>query len=156
MTTPTVMVQMADTKWTKAAVEVACQKALIIGAELALVEMIACECLNWQGIEPDEYVFSESELDDIELYKSIAKVYGVPVSVHVFKYDSLADAIARAADELNADAVFVTLPSTLIPFLRERQILHLSHLLEEHHHHLYSIEQPAVTSDWTPEARAVR
>jgi hypothetical protein len=117
--------------------------------------MIACECLNWQGIEPEEYVFSESELSDIAVYRATAERYGVPVSVHVYKYDSLAEAIARAADELNSDAVFVTLPPTLIPFLHERQVLHLSHLLEEHHHHLYHVDPPAVSSGWTPEAAPV-
>ncbi|MBE2269850.1 MAG: hypothetical protein IAE80_16555 [Anaerolinea sp.] len=145
---PTVMVQMADVRWTTTAVEIAAKRAQEIGAELALVEMIASECLNWQGIEPDEYQFSPTEREDIKHYRGIARKYGVPVSVHVYKYDSLSECIAQAADELDAESVFVTLPHTLIPFLHERQVLHLSHLLEDHYHHLFTLDVPPTEPAW--------
>ena len=139
MLQPTVMVQMADVRWTTAAVEVAARRAKEIGAEIALVEMIACERLNWQGIEAHDYQFSSSERENIKAYKAIAARYGVPVSVHVCRYESLTEAIAQAADELDAESVFVTLPHTLIPFVHERQVLQLNHLLEEHYHHLFTV-----------------
>lgn len=140
MLKPTVMVQMADVCWTKAAVEVAARRAKEIGAEIALVEMIAAERLAWQGIEAKDYQFSPSERDNIKAYRAIAAHYGVSVSVHVYKYESLTQAIAHAADDLDAESVFVTLPHTLIPFMHERQVLQLNHLLEEHYHHLFTLE----------------
>lgn len=139
MLQPTVMVQMADVRWTTAAVEVAARRAKEIGASVALVELIAAERLTWQGIEASEYQFSSSERENIKGYRAIAARYGVPVSVHVVKYESLTDAIAQAADDLDAESVFVTLPHTLIPFLHERQVLQLNHLLEEHYHHLFTL-----------------
>ena len=151
MSTPTIMVQMAEPKWTAAALELACQQAASTGAEVALVELLHADAIHWLCCEADEYVFSESEREDLNHYREIAARHQVPMSVRVMKYDTLEQGIVEAADRVNADTVFVTLPPSVLSFLHNRQVKHLSHLLEEHNHHLITFRQPEVTEGWKPE-----
>lgn len=149
------MVQMADTKWTTSALEVAAAKARETGAEVVLAYLIPCECLKWGGLVVEEHVFSESERDDLQTYQSIANRYGVMLSVRKFEYENLEAGLVAAADALNADEVFAPTPHDALPFLSDRQMRHLSHTLEAHRHHLYTLDQPAVTTGWTPQAHTV-
>jgi hypothetical protein len=149
------MVHMAETRWTTSAVEVAAAKARETGAEIVLAYLIPCECLKWGGLAVEEHVFSESERDDLQLYQAIATRYGVRLSVQKFQYENLEAGLIAAADALNADEVFAPVPHNSLPFLGDRQARHLSHALEAHRHHLYTVDQPAVTAGWTPEAHPV-
>jgi hypothetical protein len=149
-----ILVQMADEKWTTAALTVALEKAQP-GGEIALVEFLPADALNWHGLDCDEYEFSESEREEIQKFQAMAQAAGVKLTTHCYKTDSLEKTIVRAADTLDADAVFATVPHSALPFLHDRPIKHLSHVLEAHHHHLFTVDQPAVTSGWTPEAREV-
>lgn len=153
MNKPTVLVQVADTKWTVAAVEAACKHAREEGGQVVLAKMLPANYLNWLGIEASEYRLTESDCDDILIYEGIAGRYGVPISTKVFKYENLEDGIADAADEVNADTVIAHVPGSPIPFLHHLPERHLDELLEAHQHHLYTVEQPAAPVDWIPEAK---
>jgi hypothetical protein len=155
MSRSTIMVQMAETKWTTSALEVAAAKARETGAEVVLAYLIPCECLKWGGLAVEEHVFSESERDDLQTYQAIATRYGVRLSVRKFEYENLEAGLIAAADVLSADEVFAPVPHSALPFLSDRQARHLSHALEAHRHHLYTVDQPAVTVGWKPEAHIV-
>lgn len=150
-----ILVQMADEKWTTAALTVAIEKAGQSGGEIALVEFLPADALNWHGLEASEYEYSESEREEIQKFQRMAREAGVKLTLHCYKTDSLEGTIVRAADTLQADTVFATVPHSALPFLHDRPIKHLSHVLEEHHHHLFTVDQPAVTSGWKPEAHEV-
>ncbi len=144
MSRSTIMVQMADTKWTTSALEAAVAKAREIDAEVVLAYFIPCECLAWGGLAVEEHVFSESERDDLQAYQSIAARYGVRLSVQKFQYENLEAGVIAAADVLKADEVFAPMPHNSLPFLSNRQARHLSDALEAHRHHLYTVDQTAV------------
>jgi hypothetical protein len=155
MNTSIIMVQMADTKWTAAALEVACKQAQANNAEIALVKMLPANYLNWLGVEANEYRFTDSECEDIQTYHAIADKNGVAISTHVCKYDLLDEGLAEAADKVNADVVFAEIHDGSIPLTHKLHVKHLQQCLEEHHHHLFTVEQPAVTANWTPRAITV-
>jgi hypothetical protein len=151
MNAPIVLVQMADTKWTTAAVEAACEHARENNGEVVLAKMLPANYLNWLGMEAIEYQFTESDCDDIVVYEEIARRCGVPVRTMVVKYENLEDGLANAADETNAEAVIAHVPGSPIPFLHNRPVQRLDTLLEAHRHHLYTVEQPAAPVNWKPE-----
>ncbi len=142
----TIIVQLADTRWTTAAVEAACQIARDSKATLALVLLLSRETLNWKGIDANEYEFTDSEQDDLNTYQRIAATYGVPTNVHSFAYTDLAQTLATVADLLHADNVIAPVAEGTIPFVGGRAVRHLSHVLESHHHHLLTVNQPAVNN----------
>lgn len=149
----TILVQMADTKWTAAAVEAAAKQARERKGEVVLARMLSADCLNWLGMEAEDYHLSESECDDLQRYEDIGRRYGVPVRLIVRKYEHLEEELARAADSVGADEVIAHLPTSPLPFMHHAPEHHLDELLEERHHHLYTVEQPAAPVNWEPEAK---
>ncbi|MBK8025016.1 MAG: hypothetical protein IPK19_27305 [Chloroflexi bacterium] len=152
-----IMVHMADTKWTTAAVKAACTFAhehTEIGKWIALVRMLPSDMLHWTGDEAKEYHFTESELEDIENYKKLAEDCGMRLSVHAFEYNEhkFDEGVVNIADKLEIHNVLVEIAPSALPFLHSRHVRHLGHLLETHQHHLLTMEhQPVVDVDWTPE-----
>ena len=155
MNNSTILVQVTDTKWTVAAVEAACKYARQHDGQVVLAKLLSANYLNWLGIEANEYRFTESDCTDIVVYEEIARRYGVPVRTQVFKYDTLKQGLACAADAVNADAVIAHVPGSPVPFLRQRTERHLAALLESHHHHLYRVNQPAAPVNWIPVATPI-
>lgn len=154
----TILVQMADTKWTTLAVRAACKLAQTQQASVTLVKMLPATNLNWLGMDASEYRFSESENADIAVFQAIAAEYGLILATAVYKYDDLAEGIARAADDLLAESVIVreTVNGHRLVHSSTAEIHHLDELLEAHYHHLYVVNPPAVAADnWSPVAEAV-
>jgi nucleotide-binding universal stress UspA family protein len=145
----TVLVQMADTKWTTAAVQAAVDVAREQQADITLVKMLPASYLNWQGMDARDYRFTDADCEDLYAYEAIARSANVNVQTAVYKYDDLGDGLNQAADELGAETVIATTP-------HHRDLAQLDHSLEAHHHHLYTVEQPAACcSNWQPKATAV-
>lgn len=152
----TILVQFAETKWTTAAVEAAVEMAQAEHARIVLVRALADSFLDWRGLEASEYEFSEDELADQRQYEMMAATHGVPVETIVIKVHDLAEALAKTADDYQADVVIAPVIHNAIPFSTERDLRHLDHVLEAHHHHLFTVEQPAAsTHDYHPVAHAV-
>ena len=146
MSTSTIMVQMADTRWTWAAMYEACAQARKLGAEVALVKLLPLEFLAWMGGEDGTYTFTDSESEDIRNYEAIAQENGVETSVHVFPYTRFDQGVVDAADKLNADTVFVELHDAPFKFLHTRHIHKLEHDLAAHRHHLRAYDVPATVN----------
>lgn len=154
-TQKTLLVHMAETKWTKATMRLAAQQAHEQGAQIVLAKMLPASYLNWQGLEEDEYRFTDSDCDDIYAYEAIAREHGVSVQARAFKYQTLEEGITRAAHIVHADAVFASLHEGALPFLHEESAERLETLLQPEHCTLYVVEQPAAAANWMPTATAV-
>jgi|GEM_PF-1178900 len=153
----TILVQMADTKWTTAAVRAACELAREQNADIVLAKMLHDSFLDWRGMKPEEYEFSETECDDLQAYQSIALAHGIVIRSINVRYEDLAEGLAEAADRVNATSVIATIPHSAIPFVDARTIHHFDAVLEAHQHQLFVVEQPAACgSDWQPHAHALQ
>lgn len=147
-----ILVQLAETRWTTDALQVALDHAGP-GTTIILALMLHDSFLAWQGATADEYHLSETEQNEAETFQAQASAAGVPLTVRTFSYHDLAEGLAKAADAVNADIVLASLPADTIPFYHDREMRHLDHLLNAHHHHLYQVEEPAAHGeDWHPEA----
>lgn len=152
----TILVQFAETKWTNAAVEAALDLAHEQHARIVLVRALSASFLDWRGLEASEYRFSEDELEDQRRYEMMAAVRGVPVETIAVKYHDLAETLAETADRYQADVVIAPVIHNAIPFSTERDIRHLDHVIEAHHHHLFTVEPPAaLPENYHPVAHAI-
>jgi hypothetical protein len=145
-TTTTLLVQMGETRWTTAAMQVACAKARSLHADIVLTKFIPTAYLNWTADTEAEYVFSESERDDITAYSAMAHKSGVTLHTRVVKYDDFNSALTQQADVCNASFV-LTMPT--------HDLHTLANMLKAHQHALYTLQQPAAAVGWQPEAVAV-
>jgi hypothetical protein len=148
----TLLVQLAETRWTTDALQVALDHAGP-DSRIVLALMLHDSFLAWQGATPDEYHLSDTEQEEVAAFQAQASAHGVPLEVRAFGYHDLAEGLAKAADSVQADIVLATLPAAAIPFYHDREMRHLDHLLNAHQHHLYLVEEPAAHGeDWRPEA----
>jgi hypothetical protein len=141
-----VLVHMAETKWTISALACACEQARREQGEVILLKLLPANFLDWRGWKASEYLFSESEREDIAAYQALARQYGVPLRVHVMRATDEEQAIAAAAEQFDAASVYAAMP---VHALR-----HLARDLELHQHQVYGVQQPAAAvGDVRPQAQ---
>ena len=111
-----IMVQVANHKWNKQALYYACTLARRGVSKIVLVKMIPVQHIAWLGTEFGN--LNLTNVDRIELEDCAATVedYGVEYSTLVFQYATLPDALLDAADYVQANVVFATLPCGLFPW----------------------------------------
>ena len=124
-----IMVQIADLEWTREALHRACILAREKRAEIVLLKMLPVQHTSWLGTEFGAMDLSERARSEIYDYAATAEDYGVQCSAQVFQYITLAEALSEAAEYVEADIVFATLPRTLIPYWREFQLRNLRNRL---------------------------
>jgi hypothetical protein len=88
--------------------------------------------VGWLGTEFGSMDFSERERADLRNCEATVEDYGVPFSSHVFQYVTLVEALSEAADYVEAQIVFATVPNSIIPYWQEFQVRRLRHLLAHH------------------------
>jgi hypothetical protein len=76
---------------------------------------------------------SGPDWEDIQNYTETLEDYGVEFSVVVFQYATLPDAIADAADYVQADGVYATIEGSIIPGWKRFQEWRLCRCLAQHH-----------------------
>ena len=113
---PVIMVQIADRAWTLEALHCACVMARARSAQIALVEMTPVMQPSYLGTELAYLALSESDRMNSLEYQATLEDYGVEFSLYRITYLSLVDAIVEAADYVNAEVVFATIPWSIIPF----------------------------------------
>lgn len=153
----TILVQLADTRWTKSAVQAACELARKEDAEVVLAKMLSASFLDWRGMEASEYVFTDAECEDIYAYEEIARKASVPIRSMVFKYDDLAKGLADAANFVHAGEVIAQTPHETLPLGEGLELKYMERLMAARKHQLYTVNQPAaVVSGWHPQVEEVR
>jgi hypothetical protein len=91
--------------------------------------MIPVQHPGWLGTEWGYLNVTEQEQADFADYQATIEDYGVEFTALLFQYDSLAEAIAQAAEYVNAQIVFATIPESAIPFWTRFQRWSLSRQL---------------------------
>src|SRR5512138_3501166 len=128
----TMMVQITDYQQTLAALHFACAMALHADARIVLVKMLPAQYPGWLGTEWASWNLTPQDHADMKDYQATAEDYGVEVSGEIFQYLTLPEAITDAADYVDAQFVFATLPDSVIPFWRKFQVWALRKRLAQH------------------------
>jgi hypothetical protein len=135
-----IMVQIADPRWTLEALHRACLLAREIKAEIVLLKMLPVQHMQWLGTEFGAMNFTGKDRAALRDYEATVEDYGLSYSSLVFQYHTLTEAIAEAADQVNAHLVFATLPNSRIPYWREYQLHNLRKRFVQQHRHLIEID----------------
>jgi hypothetical protein len=141
MSKQSIMVQIADRQWTLEALHRACPLALEKHASITLMKMLPVQHLSWLGTEFGAMSFTDRDRALMRDYEATIEDYGVPFSSDTFQYATLADAIVQAADYVEADIVFATLPNSIIPYWRRFQLWRLRKSLARHGLELIELDQ---------------
>jgi hypothetical protein len=146
----TIMVLLGEKHWTAQAVHMASAIARHQGGVIELVRMIPVQYAAWLGTDLGNFPESSQEYRDFMDYCTTAEDYGVNVCLSQMQYHTLHDAIAEAAEHLDADLVFATLPAMRIGFWRKHLLRQLARHLEKQQRTLVTLEPVPGADDWTP------
>ena len=144
----TIMVQIADPAWTREALHSACVLARKQSATIILVQMIAVMQPSLLGTDLGDLNFSEADRKALDDYQATTEDYGVESSVYLFQYATLADALTEAAENVDAQVVFATLPPSGLPYWRSFQLRVLERHLAQQQRKL--ITRPVHEASTTP------
>jgi len=147
---PTIMVQMAHHDWTLQALHLACAMSRNYKADVTLVRMLPVQHIGWLGTDYAHTPPTPEEYRHLQQYQATAHDYGVELSVIPMQYISLKEALVDAANELDAMAVFATLPRSGVSYWRKFQSWDMQRHLAAHHRMLYTLEQPSTNVERVP------
>jgi hypothetical protein len=144
----TILVQMADQRWTSDAVRAACALASNTAARVVVLHLMPVNHIRYLGTDlaitpPDKHQFQQ-----IEAYVAIADEYGVELNVRRMQSVSASDALAQAAEYLDADVVFANVANSRVPVWGKVRSWMFQHQLGERQ--LFTLDQPAAVSARTP------
>jgi sugar phosphate isomerase/epimerase len=142
----TILVNLADRRWTLAAVKRACELAAEQGLTVTLLHLIPVQHLSWLGTEFGLRSMTNQEHEIVEECAYIAEDYGVSLVLQPMQYATFAHALVEAAEILNAQMIFATAPQGLFQPFREWQ---LKRTLAAHGLPWVSVEPPRESISWT-------
>jgi hypothetical protein len=153
------MVQIADRAWTLEALDSACWLARQTGAAIALVKMVSVQHPGWLGTELGYLNYSVQDRLDLAAYRDTIEDYGLSFTVHLFQYVTLVNALVQAAEQVKAQVVYATVPTSIIPYWPEFQGWLLRRNLSRQGRRLdeallYGHRPSALTESTQPESRA--
>jgi len=144
------MVLMGERNWTLQALHLACAVARQQGTIIHLVWMMPVQYTGWIGTPLGNSSFSSQEYADFMAYRETAEDYGVELCLCQMQYHTLHEAIAEAAEHLDASLVFATLPHMTFNLWRKYLLRRLRRQLEIQGSQLYTLEPHQSTKNWVP------
>jgi hypothetical protein len=152
ITSPSIMVQMADSQWTQSALHLAFAISRQERLNVTLVKFIDVPHVQWLGTSLGHKNFTSTEYEAISAYRATAEDYGVSLDINTMQYVTLFDAVVDAAEHLNAQIVFARLEPSVIPHWHRFQLWRLGQRLNRQGRQFYSLEQPtnADAENWLP------
>jgi hypothetical protein len=141
-----ILVQMADRRWTMAALHLACGLARQHVTSVTLLRLISVPHPGWLGVY--EVLSSGQESRDLQEYRFTAEDYAVSVVIHSMQYVTLKEAVVQAADFLDADTVFAKFPRSFIPGWYNFQRHSMEQQLRARQRRLYMLDTDSPVMDW--------
>jgi hypothetical protein len=146
----TIMVQISDRQWTTQAMHLACAMARNTRTDVTLLQLQPVKNPGLLGSGLGSVTASVTEYEDMHEYDMIAEDYGVALTLQPMQYESQVDALAQAAEHLNANAVFANLPSRGRNVWTRFQYWNLRRQLASQRCPLYTLDQPQPNEEWVP------
>jgi len=146
----TLLVQMADEQWTMSALHLACALARNVGGKVVLLRLMQVQHPSYLGTAFGDRSPSETEYHDLKEYAATAEDYGLQLTVQPMQCATTLDAVADAAEQLDAFAVFAHVPESRIPYWRQFQIWNIERRLNAQNRQLFTLDQPIDYVKWMP------
>lgn len=150
----TIMVQIGDHQWNSQILDYACSLARRNNGKLALVKMIPVQHTGWLGTEWGSLNLTDEDRAELNECAATAEDYGVEYSIHYFQYMTYSDALLEAAEHVNANVVFATLPKYLLPWWKRYRVTNLHHQFAQQQRLLIDETDLSTLSD-VPEQESV-
>src|SRR5689334_9310770 len=105
-----IMVQLGEPQWTSEALHFACTVARANSCGLTVVKLIPVGHPGWLGTELGNQNFTTADRNLLRECAITAEDYGIQVTVDLYQYVILSDAVLDAAEYFDAQLTFATLP----------------------------------------------
>ena len=138
----TILVHMAELNWTTRALHLACALARNSQSRIVLLRLIEVQHARTLGSDYANVPLTPQEYNNLTEYNATAEDYGIDISVVQMQCVYPLDAVVSAAQQVNADVVFVHLPDSWIPFLKRMRLWRLEHQFAKTQQHFYTLEAP--------------
>ena len=145
----TILVQLAEEVWTMKALHLACTLARTVGGEVALLRLMQVDQPGFLGTPFGNQPPDERERRNFEEYAATAEDYDVPMTLVSMQCMSSLEAVADAAEQLDAKVVFAHVPPSRIPYWRRFQVWNMQRALRPQRQ-LFTLDQPISTIGWSP------
>ena len=146
----TILVQMADEKWTMEAMHLACALARSVGAQVALLRLIQVTHPSYLGTPFGNKPPDKTEYQRLKEYTATAEDYGAELTLCWMQCISSLDAVVEAADSLDATIIFARIVPTRFAIWRRFQVWNLKRRLMMKRRQLFTLDEPASVMEWTP------
>ncbi len=145
-----ILVQMSAQAWTMQAVHLACALARGNQADVVLLRLIPVTHPSYLGTPYGETPLTYQERKSIEDYKATAEDYQVNLSFVSMQYVTALDAVADAAELVDADVVFANVPASFIPYWQKFRIWLLERRFNAQHRRLHTLISGKLGVDQVP------
>ncbi|MEO8608199.1 MAG: hypothetical protein ABI690_09975 [Chloroflexota bacterium] len=146
----TVLVQMAEEKWTMEAMHLACALARGSGAQVALLRLVQVQHPSYLGTSFGNKPPDKREYGRLNEYTATAEDYGIALDVHSMQCLSAMDAVVDAVEQLEAVILFAHVAASRIHYWRKFQVWNLGRRLVSKHCQLFTLDQPVGFIEWMP------
>ena len=145
-----ILVHMSEPHWTLQAIHFACALSRNIGADVILLRLIQVNHPGYLGTEYGDRLLTMREERLLAEYAATAEDYGVALTYCQMQCATALNALADAADHVDADMVFAHIPPSRIPLWRDLQIWTLWRRLAGSGRQLFTLDKPLPTSEQLP------
>jgi hypothetical protein len=118
------------------------------GGKVALLRLVPVQHLSFLGTPLGDVSPTNQEYEDLKQYTATAEDYGVELTVYTMQCYASLDAVAQAAQAVDAQVVFASVPPSHIPYWQRLRTWQLAHKLN--HRQLFTLDQPAERHNWVP------
>jgi hypothetical protein len=132
-----IVVQLETAAWTTRAMHFACSMARQTGGEVVLLQLIEVHNIGALGHGFDTVPYGSEFYGLAHECEKIARQYGVPVALQQMEYTTRNDALAQAAEALEASVLFAPMPPSRVGLVNRFNTWSLTHQL--HQCHFYSL-----------------
>ena len=146
----TILVQMAEEKWTMEAMHLACALARGTGAQVALLRLIQVQHPSYLGTSFGNKPPDAHEYRRLNEYAATAEDYGITLDVHSMQCLSTTDAVVDAAEQLEAVILFAHVAPSRIGYWRRFRVWNLGRRLAAKHCQMFTLDQPIGFIEWMP------
>jgi hypothetical protein len=143
-----ILVQMSTPAWTRQAIHFASAMARNDQTKIILLRMIPVTHPEYLGTD---YGYCEPTFEEqhaIDEYAATAEDYCVTLILQPMQYINALDAVAEAAEALDAGVVFAHVPESFIPFLQKFRIWWLKQHL--HQRRLFTLTEEKRDNNQVP------
>jgi hypothetical protein len=136
-----ILVQLSEKLWTMQAVHLACALARNNRARVILLRITPVRHLSYLGTPFGDEPLSTQEYTDMKEYAVTAEDYGVELTLQPMQCYSAFDALADAAEQLDARIVFANIPPSRLPYWQRFQAWQLERRFSAAHRQLFTLNK---------------